>query len=89
MAADFAEVWERIRHHAGAEFHTILGRPFVYEVPGNYLRTNRTNRNLPRSNFAKALAVMPVDGPGAIPECQGPSYTWAILMDPRIRGDSW
>lgn len=45
-------VWERIQRHAGQEFHTITGRPFTYEVPGNYLRVDRTDRNLSRSNFA-------------------------------------
>ncbi|WP_344178367.1 hypothetical protein [Kribbella lupini] len=86
---DIEPVWERIRRHAGEEFLTITGLSFVYEVPGNYLRTNRTVRHLSKTNFARALADMPAPGPGAIPERQGASYTWAILMDERIRSGEW
>jgi hypothetical protein len=32
---------------------------------------------------------MPANSPAAIAERQGPSYTWAILMDPRIRLGDW
>jgi hypothetical protein len=49
----------------------------------------RTNRNLSRTNFAKALGLMPVDGPGNLAGRQGASYTWAILMDRRIREEDW
>ena len=82
-------VWDRIRAHAGETFHTKTGLPFTYEVPGNYLRVNRANRSLSRTNFAKALSAMPADGPGAIKDRQGSAYTWAILMDPRIRQGDW
>jgi hypothetical protein len=54
-------------------------------VPGNYLRVTREgdeiNRSLSRTNFSKAAALMPTDGPGAIKARQGSAYTWAILMD--------
>lgn len=82
-------VWARIQAHAGAIFHTATGLPFTYEVPGNYLRVSRTDRNLARSNFVAALDHMPADGPGDLKQSQGASYTWAILMDPRIRRGSW
>jgi hypothetical protein len=87
--ADIEIVWDRIRRHAGEEFLTITGLPFTYEVPGNYLRHNRTVRHLSKTNFARALADMPADGSGAISSRQGPSYTWAILMDARIRSGDW
>ena len=87
--ANIEQVWQRIQRHAGEEFHTVTGLPFTYDVPGNYLRPSRTVRHLSRSNFAKAIDAMPVDGPGALAERQGPSYTWAILMDERIRGADW
>ena len=54
--------------------------PFTYDVPGNYLRVDRTNRNLSRTNFAKAIELMPADGPGQLTGRQGASYTWAILL---------
>lgn len=82
-------VWERIRGCAGQEFRTVSGLPFTYRVPGNYLRVDRTNRNLSRTNFAKALPRLPADGPRQLAGRQGASYTWAILMDPRIRQNDW
>lgn len=83
--ADIDLVWERIARHAGETFHTITGLPFTYEVPGNYLLVSRTIRNLSRSNFAKALKMMPADKPSDLKALQGSAYTWAILMDSRIR----
>ena len=86
-------VWDRIRRHAGEEFRTIRNLPFTYIVPGNYLRITRDgkeiNRSLSRTSFEKALDAMPADGPGALKDRQGPSYTWAILMDPRVRRHDW
>jgi hypothetical protein len=86
---DVDSAWSRIRVHAGQEFRTTTGLPFTYEVPGNYLRVSRTIRNLSRTNFAKAIDLMPTEGPGQLHGLQGPSYTWAILMDPRIRQGDW
>lgn len=86
---DIEDVWSRIRAHAQELFHTKTGLPFTYEVPGNYLRVNRANRSLSKTNFAKALDAMPAHGPGAIKDRQGSAYTWAILMDPRIRQRDW
>ncbi len=90
---DEQRIWERIRRHAGERFETKTGKPFTYDVPGNYLRVAREgeeiNRSLSRTNFMKAAAAMPADGPGAIKDRQGSTYTWAILMDDRIRGSDW
>ena len=47
------------------------------------------NRSLSRTNFMKAAALMPTDGPGKLKDRQGAAYTWAILMDERIRGADW
>jgi hypothetical protein len=44
---------------------------------------------LSRTNYEKAMDAMPADGPADLTERQGSSYTWAILMDRRIRGDDW
>lgn len=86
---DIEQVWTRIKAHAGQEFRTVTGLPFTYQVPGNYLRVSRTNRNLSRTNFAKALELMPAAGPGQLRGRQGAAYAWAILMDPRVRGEDW
>lgn len=85
------DIWARIERHAGAEFATITGRRFTYTTPGNYLRVrlepegHEVPRVLSRTNFLKATRQMPAAKPSDISERQGPSYTWAILMDPRIR----
>lgn len=76
---DFDDVWDRIRRHAGETFHTATGLPFGEEI----------NRSLSKTNFAKAAAVMPATGPGDLKDRQGSSYTWAILMDRRIRQNDW
>lgn len=90
---DIATVWQRIERHAGDEFRTITGLPFTYRVPGAFLRVTRDgreiNRSLSRTNFAKALELMPATVPSELKERQGSAYTWAILMDRRIRGDDW
>ncbi|WP_407343356.1 hypothetical protein [Pengzhenrongella phosphoraccumulans] len=86
---DIERVWRRIERHAGENFRTITGLPFTYTVPGNYLRTSRTVRNLSRTNFVNALALMPAKSPVALKGLQGASCPWAILMDPRVREGDW
>jgi len=90
---DFDAVWDRIRSHAGETFRTKTGLAFSYYVPGAYLRIDRdgheVQRSLSRTNFKKAAAQLPTDGPGDLKDRQGPSYTWAILMDRRIRRSDW
>lgn len=91
--SDFDDVWRRIESHEGEEFHTLTGKPFTYRVPGAHLRITRDGREidriLSRTNFAKAAEQMPAARPSALRERQGPAYTWAILMDERIRRGSW
>jgi len=81
----FDIVWSRIVNCAGQSFQTIQGVEFTYDVDGNILRTDRTNYNLPRSQFDKAYQVVPIDGPGQINRMvRGPAYVWAILHDSQI-----
>jgi hypothetical protein len=91
--ANFEAVWDRVRRCAGQTFTTSTGLPFTYRVPGDFLRVSRNgreiNRSLSRTNFAKAAAAMPVARPSDIKESQGSAYTWAILMDKRIRQGDW
>ena len=90
---DIHVVWERIRTHADEEFHTVTGLPFTYLTSGNTLRVTRggreIDRSLSRGNFECALGLMPASGPGDLRDVQGSSYTWAILMDARIRHGDW
>jgi hypothetical protein len=89
----FDDVWARIERHAGQTFTTATGLPFTYRVPGDYVKVIRDgreiNRSLSRTNFLKASAAMPAAKPSDIKESQGSAYTWAILMDRRIRGAAW
>jgi hypothetical protein len=91
--ASFKDVWARIERCAGQSFTTATGLEFTYRVPGNYLRVTRDgreiNRSLSRTNFEKAAAAMPAAKPSDIQDRQGSAYTWAILMDSRIRRDDW
>jgi hypothetical protein len=91
--ANFDDVWARIERHAGQTFTTATGLRFTYRVPGDYLKVSRDgreiNRLLSRTNFMKASAAVPASKPSDINDSQGSAYTWAILMDRRVRGDAW
>ena len=84
--SDISAVGDRIKQNQGQVFHQLRGNAFTYEVRGNIVIPDRTNRSLPRSDFEKALQLMPLRGPGQIQHLQGPSYIYAILTDPRIIG---
>ena len=90
---DFETIWDRIRRHSGETFTTKTGLTFTYKVPGAFIRITRAGheieRSLSKANFAKAATMLPTDGPGALKERQGASYTWAILMDERIGRGGW
>jgi hypothetical protein len=83
-------VWARLRAYEGEEFHTTNGLPFTYVISGDVFRPSRTDYDIPRSEFAKALVHVPFDGPGAIGKVvRGPSYVWAVLHDKRISQGQW
>jgi hypothetical protein len=90
---EFTVIWERIRRNEGEGFRTKSGHAFTYKVPADYVRITRDGHEidptLTRTSFEKAAASMPVDGPTKIKNRRGASYTWAILMDVRIRGTAW
>jgi hypothetical protein len=75
------------RPYAGEVFHQKRGKPFTYTVSGGCVRRDRTNRLLPRTDFAAALELVPTDTTVSFQRLQGPSYVWAILHDRRIPGD--
>ena len=89
MRADLVTVWSRIRQHEGEGFQLIRGDVFTYETSDNYLRPVGRVRQLSRTNFGKALDRVPLDGYQTVKDLQGPSYVYAILMDPRIRRGDW
>ena len=76
------EVWTRLKAHEGQEFKTTSGLAFTYAIAGDIFRPSRTAFHVPKSEFAKALALVPCDGPGVINRIVlGPSYVWAVLHD--------
>ncbi len=84
--ANIDEIWERIVKHEGETFHTKRGLPFTYEIRDNVFYPSRTEWQIPRADFEKALELVPFDGPGTVNKIvQGPSYVWSVLHDPRIR----
>ncbi len=84
------EVWNLLRTLEGEEFHTKTGKPFTFSVSGDVLRVSRTEYNLSKGNFAKGLAIVPIEGPGTVQSLvRGPSYVWAILHDARVRKSEW
>ncbi|HEY8293195.1 MAG TPA: hypothetical protein VIG44_11935 [Thermomicrobiales bacterium] len=87
--ADIGTVWSRIEKHAGEPFHQLRGAEFTYTIKGGSVMPNRTNRNIAKSNFEKALSLIPFQGTTEIQHLQGPSYVYAILMDERIRAGEW
>lgn len=89
MTLDLTTVWNRIRQHEGEGFQLIRGDVFTYEMFDNYLRPVGRVRHLSRTNFGKALDRVPLDNTRSISDLQGPSYVYAILMDPRIRRGDW
>ena len=84
--ANSDEIWERIVGCVGKTFHTKRGLSFTYEIHGNVFYPSRTDWQIPRADFEKALELVPFDGPGVVNNIvQGPSYVWSVLHDPRIR----
>ncbi len=84
---DFEAVWRSIAAFQGQTFRLKRGQPFQYVVSGNNVVPTTTNRQLGRSQFARAFQRLPVQGPAELNDLQGPSYLFAILTDPRIAGE--
>jgi hypothetical protein len=86
-------VWNRIQRREGESFETITGLPFNYVTDGNglfILRAGRPiNRRLTRSQVLKATDRCPLAANTDLRDCLGYSYTYAILMDSRIRHGLW
>ena len=87
---NFETVWTRICEHEGDGFVTKTGVPFTYSMNGNKLTPSTTIRSIPKSNFEKAFARMPLEKTTQLRDVQGASYVFAIMTDERIfeRGDT-
>jgi len=82
-------VFGRIAAHAGEAFHQIRGAEFRYVVQAEHVIPDRTNQRIAKSEFAKALELVPLPDTVAIQSLRGPSYIYSILMDDRIRAGEW
>ena len=90
LKPSFAEIWKRIVGCEGEEFRTVTSLSFTYEINGNSLFPSRTEYNLPKTEFAKAYELVPINNPNIISKLvRGPSYIWAILHDERISKKEW
>lgn len=89
MAVQFPSIWHRIQMHAGETFQQKRGGMFTYSISGGCLKPDRTNRQIPRSNFEKGFGLVPLETTKPLQRLQGPSYIFAVLMDARIRGTDW
>ena len=83
------EVWRRIEQNAGEKFRQLGGRPFTYKIRSRCVVPSTTARQIHRSQFDRALKLVPLENTVPVQHLQGPSYIYAILMDARIRGSDW
>ena len=90
MTPSIDTIWKRLESLQGEQFETISGKPFTYEISGNVFVSSRTDFNLSRADFEKALALVPIGGPGEISDLvRGSAYIWAVLHDRRVRKSDW
>ncbi|MCP1190832.1 hypothetical protein NKR17_17440 [Priestia flexa] len=83
------KIWERITQCEGDNFKQIRGKEFTYSVKGNSVYLNTTERSISKSEFTKALKLVPLENTVQLQNFQAPSYLFAILMDKRIRKNDW
>jgi len=86
-------VWRRIESHQGEEFRTTTKKPLTYQVEGAgiwfFRDGQRINRKLTRTQVDVAISRCPLRTTTEIKDLMDSSYLFALLMDPRIRGEAW
>lgn len=85
----FETIWERIKQHKKEEFHQIRGQSFTYEIIHDVVVPSTTNQHLAKSQFKRAAELLPLKNTVPVQHLRGPSYLYAILMDPRISQNDW
>jgi hypothetical protein len=93
-AEDLSEaVWQAIQKHEGEAFHTVRGLPFTFEVEGNgiwfFRDGKRIERKLTRTQVETAISRCPLRKTTELKDLMDYPYLFALLMDGRIRGQSW
>lgn len=89
MTFSAEDVWARLASHQGEAFHQIRGGEFTYSLTDTALVPDRTNWSIPRRHIEEALALVPLANTKPVQHLYGPSYIYAVLMDPRVRQDAW
>ena len=89
MTIGIDTLWTRLQAHEGETFTQIRGGTFTFAVTSSTVIPDRTNRTFPRTDFEKALDLVPLRSTVDVQHLQGPSYLYAILMDDRIRQSDW
>jgi hypothetical protein len=84
-STEIAMVWDRIEKNAESEFNMIQGAKFRYAVMAGHVIPDRTNQQIPKSHFEKALSLVPFGNTAEIQHLRGLSFIYAILMNARIR----
>lgn len=82
-------VWMRIANSEGETFQQIRGGEFTYVAESSHIKPDRTNQQIPRAHFEEALGLVPLENTVPVQHLRGPSYIYAVLMDPRIRKGDW
>ena len=86
-------VWHRIKSHQGEVFKTATRLPFTYAVEGAgiwfFRDGRRINRKLTRTQVEVAIARCPLTSTTEIKDLMDYAYLFALLTDPRIRGEAW
>jgi hypothetical protein len=81
---DIETLWRNVTRYEGEEFFTKTGTSFYYTIKGNVLNPTHTERNIPKSNFEKALTRLPLVKTTQLNDLQGYAYIYGILTDKRI-----
>jgi hypothetical protein len=89
MKPSIDTIWQRISAHAGETFQQIRGGEFTYVGESSHIKPDRTNQQIPRGHFEEALGLVPLENAVPVQHLRGPSYIFAVLMDPRIRQGDW
>ena len=90
MTPTIETIWLRLKQLEGESFETKTGLPFTFEISGDVFRPSRTKYNISKGDFAKALELVPIEGPGEIRDLvRGSAYIWAVLHDSRIKKADW
>lgn len=88
------KAWMRILAFEGETFQTVSGLSFAYQIEGGHLGIVRDgrliNRVLGKKDIEKALSQRPLRSPSEINDAvNGPAYVFALLSDPRVKGEDW